>query len=539
MKSLLGKISSNKFALTLCSATLGEDSKTEPPLGPLYVASTLQRLGIEVDFRDFQLQDGADCYSGDTLASFLTGHEDIVAISCFVDMLPAVVDATRYLYRKRPDTLFLLGGPGPTASARRILEKYHWIYGVVRGEGEETIADWVRLVRNGSIQPIPGMVYRGNGRVVDGGVRQRNKHIDHIPLPAYDLIDWSKYTHARIITTRGCAYRCSFCDVSELWNNLSIYRNLEDTLEEITLLRNKFGKSSVAIVDDTFVLNRSRVRTFCQMLLDQRVDIEWGCFGRINLMTPELIELMARAGCTAIFYGIDSGSQAVLDRTVKKVRVEDIMPVLKLSASYFDRVEASFIWGYPFETFQDFRMTLELAAEASYLAPVVNIQLHMLSPLPLSPIYKTYSKLLRKPDPQDRPWLLLPAILLDSRSSSIRTLIQNAPDIYPGFYSFYSPAKKRKRELLERSMRALDRTIGSTMLNSHTARLLTKGDESVERELIESQNHPADRIGVGLAVGFFRRARRRDAFHRGALPFEGTRGPYFVRERTHLNTYDA
>src|SRR5438309_1769217 len=103
--------------VTLCSATLGEDDLREPPLGPLYIAAALEEIGVEVDFRDFQLDPEANGLSGDRLASYLSGHAPVVAISCFVDMLPAVVDATRQLYEVRPDTLFILGGPGPTAAA--------------------------------------------------------------------------------------------------------------------------------------------------------------------------------------------------------------------------------------------------------------------------------------------------------------------------------------------------------------------------------------------------------------------------------------
>jgi len=316
-----------------------------------------------------------------------------------------------------------------------------------------------------------------------------------------------------------------------LWGNRSVYRGVDATISEMEMLRDCFGKTMISIVDDTFVLNRNRVRDFCRMLIERRSDIEWGCFGRINLMTPDLVELMAEAGCRAVFYGIDSGSQAVLDRTVKKVHAEDVVPVLRLSAEYFDRIEASFIWGYPFEAVDDFERTLDLAAEASMLAPVVNVQLHMLSPLPLSPIYREFTGCLLEPEPEDRRWLLLPALLLDERAVTVRQLVRDAPDIYPGFYTFPTPAKQAKRKSLEQSMRALDRTIGRTLFDSRIAGLLERDDVDTEREILAAQQHPTDRIGVGLALGFLRRTRRRTAFETGRMPFEGTRGPRLVRER--------
>jgi anaerobic magnesium-protoporphyrin IX monomethyl ester cyclase len=517
--------------VTLCSATLGEDGRHEPPLGPLYIASAFEQIGVEVDFRDFQLARDGHCFSGEPLAHFLSGHAETVAISCFLDMLPAVVDTARILYEARPDTKIVIGGPGPTPSARRILEVYPWISGVVRGEGEETVKDWVRFQRGEYKGPIPGMTYRDGDTLIEGPERPRLRDLDDLPGPAWHLIDWKSYTNARVITTRGCSYRCSFCDVTALWGGRSVFRGLDATITEIEMLRDRFGQGMIAIVDDTFVLNRERVAQFCHMLIERRSNVCWGCFGRINLMTPDLIDLMSEAGCRAIFYGIDSGSQRVLDRTVKHVRVKDIVPVLKMSAQCFQNIEASFIWGYPFETLDDFSATLDVASEASLLAPVVNVQLHMLSPLPLSPIYREFAGQLVDPEPEDSRWLLLPAVLLDERAERVRDLVRAHPDIYPGFYSLPTPNKNEKRLQLDQVMRSLTRMIGSTVFDPRTALLLREDAADVERELLAAQSSATERIGVGLALGFFRRTRYRKQFEAGVMPFAGARGASLVRER--------
>jgi anaerobic magnesium-protoporphyrin IX monomethyl ester cyclase len=518
-------------SVTLCSATLGEDGVREPPLGPLYIAAAFGEMGVDVDFRDFQLEERANGFSGDALVEYLDGHADLVAISCFVDMLPAVVDAARQLHEARPDTVVLLGGPGPTASAARLLEEYPWISGVVRGEGEETTQEWVRLLRGEVEGPVAGLVYRGRDGIVDGGERPRNRELDDLPLPAYHLLDPNQYTHGRIITTRGCSYRCSFCDVTALWGNRSVYRGLGATIDEMELVGDLFGDQGVSIVDDTFVLNRNRVREFCRLLLERDVGLPWGCFGRINLMTPDLVELMAAAGCKAVFYGIDSGSQPVLDRTAKKLRAEDVVPVLELSARYFRVIEASFIWGYPFETLDDFDRTLQLAAEASMLGSVVNVQLHMLSPLPLSPIYREFDGELIEPEHADKQWLLLPALLLDDRASRMRELVRAAPDIYPGFYAFPTPSKQEKRQRLGDAMHTLQRIVGSTLVDSRVARLAEDEHPELEQSLLAAANGVTERVGTGLALGYFRRARSNAL---NARPAKGVRGPRMVRERDDL-----
>ena len=518
-------------SVTLCSATLGEDGKREPPLGPLYIAETMRRAGLAVDFRDYQLGDEPTTFEPAKLVSFLRGHSRCIAISCFVDMLPLVIEAARQLNRDDPSTIIVLGGPGPTASAARIVEKYPWIHAVVRGEGEETIVDWLRALQDNGSAPVAGMVRRCGDVVVDGGERQRIRDLDELPPPAYDLLPWSRYSHSRIITTRGCSYRCSFCDVTALWGNRSVFRSLPKVMQEMELLKSRYGKSQIAIVDDTFVLNRDRVRQFCNLLIEHRSTVEWGCFGRINLMTPELVELMRKAGCRAIFYGIDSGSQFILDATEKRIKREDIIPCLKWSSEAFQKVEASFIWGYPFESHDDFLQTLDLAAEASVFSPTVNVQLHMLSPLPMSPIYRQFKGGLLEPEQEDRPWLLLPPLLLEERARALQSYVRDAPEIFPGFFSFPTPHKEAKRELLTRSMRVLDQTIGATLFDDKLGSLLGLENRKLERSLLKKAKHPSDRIGLGLALGLFRRTRRRATAQSSCRYYDVSRGRAMKRQR--------
>jgi anaerobic magnesium-protoporphyrin IX monomethyl ester cyclase len=519
--------------VTLFSATLGEDGKVEPPLGPLYIAAALENIGWDVDFRDYQLHPGCDPYDESRMRQFLEGHEPILLISCFVDMLPVVIAASETIKATRPDTTVILGGPGPTANAAAILRAFPWLDGIVMGEGEETIVEWARTFseceRTDAPPPaIKGMVYLRDGNTVEGAPRERIS-AEHYLWPAYHLLDWSRYSSARVVTTRGCPYRCSFCDVAPLWGRRAVYREVDDTIDEMILLRDQYGKREIAIVDDTFVLNRDRVRRFCERLIERDCGLKWGCFGRINLMSEKMIELMARAGCCAIFYGIDSGSPAVLRSTIKELDANTIYPTLEISAAYFDRIEASFIWGYPFETYDDFQQTLELAGRASHLAPKVNVQMHMLSPLPSSPLYKDFAGPLLNPEIEDRDWLLLPALLLDERAASLRRIVDRAPHLFPGFFTFPTPDKVQKRNDLRRALKALDHAVGMTMFDDNVGNLLNNEDRTTELRLLGGAASADEQIGVGLALGLFRRTRRREeAKSRGR---DADRGASLVRQR--------
>lgn len=520
---------------TLFSATLGEDRKIEPPLGPLYIASAMEGVGWRVDFRDYQLFDGADAFDADRMARCLEDCHEVLMISCFVDMLPVVIAAAEVIKSRRPEMYILLGGPGPTAGARQFLEMFPQLDAIVMGEGEETIQHWARTYAQGGGKagltgPIPGMVYRKGDRIVEGGPRDRIADLEGNRRPAYHLLDWKRYSAGRIVTTRGCPYRCSFCDVAPLWGRKAVYRDVMSTVEEMILLRDRYGRRMVGIADDTFVLNRERVRAFCELMLERGVGTKWGCFGRINLMTEDLCELMARAGCCAIFYGIDSGSPKVLDRTFKELAADSILPTIEMSAKYFDVIEASFIWGYPFESYEDFLLTLELAAEASEFAPRVNIQLHMLSPLPSSLIYQEFHGELLRPEQADSNWLLLPSLFIDERGRAIRKVIERAPKLFPGFFTFPTPDKERKREKMRQVVGALQATMGRAILDASTHRLLTGSDPEIERELLAEATTAVDRIGTGLALGTFRRMRM-DRFEQNEESLHGARSAAVVRER--------
>lgn len=526
---------------TLFSATLGEDKKVEPPLGPLYIASALQEVGWEVDFRDYQTFEGADAFHPELIVECLDGHAAVVMISCFVDMLPVVIAASAALKSLRPDTCIVLGGPGPTAGAADLVRRFSAIDAIVMGEGEATIQEWAQAydpARGLPSHPIAGMVYRSGADVVEGPMRPRMMEGQLGSLPAYELLDWSRYSAGRIVTTRGCPYRCSFCDVAPLWGRKAVYRDVAAAVDEMILLRSRYGCSGVAIADDTFVLNRDRVRAFCNLLIERRVGMEWGCFGRINLMSEDLIELMAQAGCRAIFYGIDSGSPPILERTFKELDATTILPTLEISARHFQVVEASFIWGYPFETLDDFLLTLRLASDASQFAPTVNVQLHMLSPLPSSPVYREFTGRLLPPEPEDRGWMLLPGLLVDERAAAVRDVIAAEPRLFPGFFTFPTPDKQAKRAKLAEVSGALDAMLGRMVLDDSVRSLMTAEHDELESRLLSEADPGSERIGVGLALGMFRRTRL-SAHRQTSRTLEGSRTASLVRQRNDAAGTDA
>ncbi len=416
--------------ITLIAAWLAEDGRPRLPLGILYLAGELLREGHEVDRKDCQMEPHK-ASAVDLIAHTLTGSYDIIGISCMSDLLPAVLLAVTRYKEQFPASIVVLGGPGPTSVALDILLHFPAVNYVVVGEGERTFSELISKLENGQkIQGIDGLCYRAEKGVHCGKPRERIKDLDKLhPLP-YSAVHLDAYSRTiPISTSRGCTYGCSFCDVRAIWQRKVTYRSLDNVIAETNVLSNS-GVTKISIVDDTFVLNRARVLQFCQILRESRLSISWHCNGRINLIDDVLIENMGSAGCASMFFGVESGSDAVLKRIRKGFTKAHVLRSIKIAAKYIPLVTVSFIWGFPFETLSDFQETRDLYLSLAEMENV-RIQLYELTPFINAPIYQKYSS----------------QLFLDtehvtslnggrSLSKEEMDLIQEYPQMFPNFYHF-------------------------------------------------------------------------------------------------------
>ncbi len=420
------------------------------PLGLLYLVAMLEKHGYEVDFRDFQLCEGANHFDVELFYRFLDNSARILGVSCFVDMLPLVISAMEKVKKQYPDKVVILGGPGPSPVAEEILRHFPFIDIVVRGEGEETIVDLVRGLREGKVDDICGISYRRDSEIKHNPPRDRIKALDSLPFPAYNHLSWPNYSRARIVTARGCPYACTFCDIPGLWHHQYFTRDIGSVVAEMKLLRERFGQKVVDICDDIFVLDKDRALATCQELKGE--GLSWTCFGRVNLMDEGLMRHMAEAGCFNIFYGIESGSEKVLSQITKGIGVTEAESVIALSSDYFG-VTTSYIWGFPFERLDDFYQTIQSMARVIRIEGDISITLHLLSPSPLSRFYSYYKHCLRF-SPDLPTALLLGRPLRDGSArgqAAIVDLIARYPSIFQAFYFYDLPHMKTKCRIIELS----------------------------------------------------------------------------------------
>ena len=228
-------------------------------------------------------------------------------------------------------------------------------------------------------------------RIVNNGPREFIQDLDSLPFPAYDLMPLEKYTvlghrleHFPMITSRGCPFGCRYCSSSLFLGRKFRARSPKNVVDEIEWLVGDFKAKYIAFSDDTFTLSKRRVIEICDEIIKRNLDIKWSCSSRVDTISKELLEKMKDAGCSAIYYGVESASQRVLNYYKKRINLERVKEAVKLTKKAGIEVICSFIIGSPYETKEDMKATLKFALK---LNPDY-AQFSILTPYPGTDIYR-------------------------------------------------------------------------------------------------------------------------------------------------------
>lgn len=419
------------------------------PSGALYISSVLSRAGYRVDFRDLTAASYLELDPA-RLAASLSDSADILGIGCMSDTLPFVIDAARRIKTSAPEKAIVLGGPGPSGAAREILEAFPFIDVIAIGEAEETAVEIARALSNGKkvheagpgLGEIKGICFLDGAQPVTTAPRDRIRNLDDLPYPLYDAITVERYPMVNIVFSRGCPYRCTFCDVAPMWQRKNLRRSVESIVDEIRLLRSRYGRTNFEFTDETFILGQDKILDFCSRLRREGLDIKWSCTGRVNLVNDRLLGEMASAGCQAMFFGIESGSDRVLERVNKEFTVREAVEAIHVTLKYM-RPATSFIWGFPFETEQDLTETLLLATYLSQIG--VDCRLNRLAPFPLMPLFAEYGDRIESLEPNGARSATEP-FQTAGYPAEVADLVRQFPRVFPSFYRFPTEGFERKQQ---------------------------------------------------------------------------------------------
>lgn len=377
------------------------------PLSIMILAAYLRQFGIEVGIWDAN----AETFSEERLVRELEEYSpDMVGLTAFTSTVNNAAHIAGLIKGHNPEIVTIVGGTHPSALPERTMREFPEFDLLVFGEGEKTLLETVEAVGNPRLlSEVKGLCYRKDGNVVMNEPRELIRNIDEIPFPARDLIPRHLYkssSHRNVlsqpaqvdalITARGCMGKCTFCASKTVFHGRVRYRGIENVLKEINECKERWGTEHIWIMDETFTTSMKRLSPICNEL--KRLEIPWNCSGRVDLVNEEKIKLMAESGCRLIQFGVESGSQRILDLMKKEITVDQIKAAFKWSDKYGITADAPVILGAdPSETMADIKLTEKLIREIKPLTFAVSI----LMPFPGTEIRK---KMLEKGYIRDEKW---------------------------------------------------------------------------------------------------------------------------------------
>ncbi|MDY6964996.1 MAG: radical SAM protein [Halobacteriota archaeon] len=309
---------------------------------------------------------------------------DMVGITSFTG--PMILDALEAAKVARETTVnapIVWGGIHPSMLPIQTIED-PYVDIVAVGEGEYTILELADAIeREKPLDGIKGIIYKENGTIHRNPPRQFMRDLDELPMPAWDLIDLRKYSSLHMFTSRGCPHNCAFCYNNEFYRCLWRGRSSDKVIEEISYLKSKYKTRWFVFGDDNFTCNKKRLREICNKLIVEDLDIQWRCESRVDYVNREILGLMKKAGCHVIYFGVESGSQRILDMIDKGITLSKVRDSLNLCSELGIASSAAFLIGLPTETEEDLAMTKRFSMEL----PLWGITVKIYVPYPGTDLY--------------------------------------------------------------------------------------------------------------------------------------------------------
>lgn len=350
-------------------------------------------------------QEGCDCTVVDASALALTEPELLERLAairpdilCLSSTTLAIFNANAFAAAAKrilPKLTVIIGGPHVTAVPVETMERFPALDIAVIGEGELTLVELLRALQADSpLAVVPGLLFREGNQLCATGRRPFIADLDSLPSPAWDLLEGFpgrylpapfKVQHlpaATLVTSRGCPNTCIFCDRSVFGSSCHAF-SADYVVRQIVELHQRYGIREFSFEDDTFITFKARLKEICERLIALRLDISWSCLGRANHVTPENLQLMRKAGCWQISFGIESGSQEILSLINKRVTLDQIRQAVRMTRQAGIRSKGFFILGHPGETRETLRMTFDFALEL----PLDDISVCLMTPFPGTELY--------------------------------------------------------------------------------------------------------------------------------------------------------
>lgn len=417
----------------------------EPQLSILSLAAVLEARGdtpqiVDLNRTYFRLADSAGISGLDHFAEFAAAavaakDADVYGFSSICSSYPLTIRIANAVKAIRPDRPVLFGGPQASVVDRQTLTAFPSVDFILRGEAEESLPCLLAELAGGQrLEQVPGLTYRAGGRPRRNPNARPIEDLDTLPSAAYHLTgELEGARRAPLEMGRGCPFACTFCSTNDFFRRNFRLRSPERILRDMRALAVAYGLSDFDLVHDMFTVDRRRVVAFCEAMIASGETFTWSCSARSDCVDEPLLELMARAGCHGLFFGIETGSarmQAIIDKHLDPGRAAEIIDAAERLGI---GTTVSLITGFPEETQEDLRQTVGMLMHSAR-CPHSDPQLNLLAPLAETPLHWKYKN-----------QLTLETLCSDvshqgeQQNEADVALIRAYPEIFPNFYLLPTP----------------------------------------------------------------------------------------------------
>lgn len=377
---------------------MSDVKSSSPPLGILSLAAMIRKYGYEVTVLDAHAE---NLTIADIKKIIAVENPKIVGITAMTVMVSAASEIAKAVKEVNSNITTVLGGVHVTAEPVETLNRYPQFDLAVVGEGEIVFTELLeRLRTNGESGTIQSLVWRAmDGKITVNQRRAFFKSLDEFPPPAFDLVPnlfnhyrlsvfgTKKFKSVGLVTSRGCTGKCTFCDLGVVGRG---YRaNTGKYL--ISLMKDvykKYGVTDFLFYDDLFVGSRPRLQEICEIIIKEKLPFTWSCCARVDFIHKDMLNLMKKAGCWMIEYGIESGSQRIIDSMRKNISKDKIREIINATYDAGIVTKGNFIFGNPGEDHWSLHESIDFACDIK-----LNYAQHtFLQPLPGSELYETAGK---------------------------------------------------------------------------------------------------------------------------------------------------
>ncbi|HUS58360.1 MAG TPA: radical SAM protein [Planctomycetota bacterium] len=330
-----------------------------PPLGVLYIAATLEANGLQAEVLDASLDKLSD---EAIVAEIRKRRPDAVGLTCTTHTRLEMRDVAAAIRKSFPDMFLFAGGPHVSFTPEDTLQ-HTALDMVVIGEGEMKTLD---LLSGKPLEEIPGLAFRNGSGITINPDRGFIKDLNALPPPARHQVDMARYpgystlkrrtTH--ILSNRGCPFGCIYCCATHFWGKITRSLSAEKVLSEIETIVTDYGIRALYFYDDAFTADRKKAEKICKAMIEKKLGLIWGTSTRIDLVNPEILNLMARAGCRQIDYGLETLNPQAQAKVGTKASFERARDTIRMTVNAgIKHVKVYLIIGLPGDTPRNMRET--------------------------------------------------------------------------------------------------------------------------------------------------------------------------------------